>query len=118
MARRAKNGEQSSTSLSGLLSDSGVLQCRRKFLERLRRMAVGEVHAWCSLRMRRGYTSDPSPAETQEFLQGYRQGSEILEYKAIISAFERGAEVCSLLWCRLRVVGLTAGSTNSNSISK
>lgn len=65
-------------------------QCRRELLERFRRLKVGDVHARCSLRKRLG--SDPSPAEIREWIQKYHRGTEVMEYKALRTAFDSGTE--------------------------
>jgi hypothetical protein len=71
------------------------LQCTRGLLKHLRRTKVGDVHARCTLRKRKGLASDPSPAEILEWTRQYRLRSEVMEPRAIRDSFTSGVEVCS-----------------------
>jgi len=68
-------------------------QCTRRLLKLIRRKKrVGDLHARCTLRKRKGCGSDPTPTEIREWARKYRQGSEIMEHGAIQDAFDSGIE--------------------------
>lgn len=64
--------------------------CRREWLKRLWRLKVGVVHARCSLRKKLG--SEPSPAQIQEWLIKYSNGSEEVRGKTVLRNFDSGEE--------------------------
>ena len=107
------------SSLSWNLSDSHLSQCRYISSQLIRTSRpVGHIHARCTLRKRSGLGLNPPPAEIQEWLQQYNQGSEVMERRAIRDAFDSGAEVCPLSCADLGVIGLTAGTAHRNFVSK
>jgi hypothetical protein len=79
---------------------------------------VGDIHARCTLRKRRGFGSDPTPTEIREWCRKYHQGSEKMEPKAIQDAFNSGAEVRCWSCSKLGIVAQTVGSIHSNLVSK
>ncbi|KAH8998642.1 hypothetical protein EDB92DRAFT_1836337 [Lactarius akahatsu] len=73
-----------STLLSWFLSHSDVAQCRS------RPVALGNLQARCILRSTLG--SEPSPAEIQEWLRKYSDGTVTMERNVIPNRFNSGAE--------------------------
>lgn len=80
------------------LSPTNVTQCRAKWLKRIWRQGQGisvtGVQARCCLRQKLG--SEPSPAEIEECLQRYHEGTEAPKKGAVASGFNSGVEVCPL----------------------
>jgi len=98
-------------------------QCRLKLLKQLLRTTVSNIHARCSLRMRKRLASgpDPSPAEIREWTRKYRQGYEKVEPKAFRNSFDSGLEkfgfeVIKCVGYDVELVGLVQrlGQTNLN----
>lgn len=95
MARNANQGERSSTPFSWRLGHSNVSQCRRRWLDKIGRRPVGDVHARSTLRKRQRLVSyDPSLAEIRNWIRKYGQGVEVMERNAVQDAFDSGTEVC------------------------
>ncbi|KAH9065475.1 hypothetical protein EDB87DRAFT_1596094 [Lactarius vividus] len=76
--------------LSWILSHNDVAQCRRDWFARIRNWKVGDVQARCSLRETFG--SEPSPAEIQEWLRKYHDGTVTTVRNAIPNSFNSGIE--------------------------